>query len=283
MDLGALTVVTLEDGWIRRERAEFVDLLRNLGENDWDRPTECPAWTVKQVALHVLGDDLSLLSRQRDDAPQGLVLFAEDHPGEDFRQLLDGFNEQWVTASTFLSTGLLITLLELTGDWTATYYETMDLDSLGEPVGFFGSSEPSPYWQIAGRELVERWVHQHQIRRAVDVPALDDDALAAVATVFVTSIAMRLEDLGIGDGAHIGIDISGAASWTLTWRAATSSWELTEAQTGGHVALVSLARATAVRLFSRGPVSAETADVMTMSGDGDVGTAALVGMGKLFT
>jgi hypothetical protein len=35
------------------------------------------------------GADLSLLSRQRDEAVNGLVLFAEDHAGPDFRQLLD--------------------------------------------------------------------------------------------------------------------------------------------------------------------------------------------------
>lgn len=283
MDPSALIVATLDDGWLRRERTDFVDLLRDLHEEDWGKPTECPAWTVKQVALHVLGDDLSLLSRQRDDAPQGLILYAEDHPGEDFRQLLDGFNEQWVTASTFISTDLLTTLLELTGDWTATYYETVDLQSLGEPVGFFGSTDPSPYWQIAGREFVERWVHHQQIRRAIDAPALGHDALAAISTVFVTSIAMRLEDLGIDDGAHIGIDVPGVASWTLTWRAATTSWDLTTGHTSQPVAIVSFQPATAQRLFSRGPVSAETADVITTSGDGDVGTAALVGIGKLFT
>ena len=57
------------------ERAAFVDLLDALAPAQWDLPTECPAWTVKGVALHVLGDDLSLLSRQRDastDKPDDL-------------------------------------------------------------------------------------------------------------------------------------------------------------------------------------------------------------------
>ena len=283
MGQGSFTVEMLERGWLRRERAELVGLLRDLGEADWARPTECPAWTVKQVALHLLGDDLSLLSRQRDAGPQGLILYAEDHPGDDFRQLLDGFNEQWVTASTFISTDLVTTLLELTGEWTATFYETVDLASLGEPVGFFGSTESSPYWQIAGREFVERWVHQHQIRRAVAAPDLGDDALAAVGTVFVTSIAMRLEDLGVQDGARIGITIADVASWTLTWRASTTSWELTPRATGGAEATVEFAAPTAVRLFSRGPVAPEIADVITTSGDGDLGASALVGMGRLFS
>jgi len=93
------------------ERASLLELLRGLSASDWERPTECPAWTVQQVALHILGDDLSLLSRQRDATPkQGLILYAESHPGMTFMELLNGFNEQWVTASTFLSPELLIEL-----------------------------------------------------------------------------------------------------------------------------------------------------------------------------
>ena len=85
------------------ERAALLDLLRGLSTEDWERPTECPEWTVKGLVLHVLGDDLSLLSRQRDASLDGLTLYAIDHPGVTFRALLDGFNEQWVTAASFLS------------------------------------------------------------------------------------------------------------------------------------------------------------------------------------
>ncbi len=282
MDHGPLTIDLLERNCLRRERAQFLELLGSLTAEDWTRQTECPAWTVKQVALHVLGDDISLLSRQRDSAPQGLLLYAEDHPGMDFRQLLDGFNEQWVTAATFISTDLITTLLELTGEWSATFYESIDLSSHGEPVGFFGSTETSPYWQIAGREFVERWVHQQQIRRAVDAPDATDEALAAVGTVFVTSIAMQLGDLGLDDGESIGVEIVGVARWTLTWRGRSVGWELMSGSDDTAKATVEFHGPTAVRLFSRGPVSAETADVITTSGDGDLGMAALVGMGKLF-
>ncbi|MEM7142684.1 MAG: hypothetical protein AAF548_16800 [Actinomycetota bacterium] len=46
-----------------------------------------PAYPVEGIASHILGDDLS---RQRDDAMQGLTLYAETHAGLDFRQLPDG-------------------------------------------------------------------------------------------------------------------------------------------------------------------------------------------------
>src|SRR2546423_3215645 len=104
---------------LEQERAAFVNLLEELSADEWTHSTECPAWTVKGVALHVLGDDLSLLSRQRDAVTPGTILFAARHPGLGFRQILDGFNEQWVEASGYLSPSLVIELLRLTGDWTS--------------------------------------------------------------------------------------------------------------------------------------------------------------------
>jgi hypothetical protein len=80
-------------GMLEAEREAFVDLLVDLDDAEWVRPTECPAWSVHGIALHVLGDDLSLLSRQRDTAPSGLLQYARANPGLGFRALLDGFNE----------------------------------------------------------------------------------------------------------------------------------------------------------------------------------------------
>src|SRR3954466_82630 len=104
------------------ERAVLLELLRGMSADDWDRPTECPAWTVKGIALHILGDDLSLLSRQRDAATDGITLYAAHHPGMELRAMLDAFNEQWVTAAEFLSVSQLVELLALVGAWSDTFY-----------------------------------------------------------------------------------------------------------------------------------------------------------------
>src|SRR4029077_7616254 len=104
------------------ERQALLDLLRGLPPEAWDRPTERPAWNVKGLALHTLGDDLSLLSRQRDVSTNGLLLFAETHPGGSFRRLLDGFNEQWVTAASFFSPRMILDLLALVGTWIEDFY-----------------------------------------------------------------------------------------------------------------------------------------------------------------
>jgi uncharacterized protein (TIGR03083 family) len=155
------------------ERSALVELLIGLGPEDWARPTECPAYSVKGVATHLLGDDLSLLSRQRDQAIDGTTLLAADLPGADFPTLLDTFNDRWVSAAAFLSGELLIELLRLTGQWTGAYYRAVDPAAPSEPVEFFGAhGSNSPFWQAIGREYLERWVHHSQIRRALNLGSL---------------------------------------------------------------------------------------------------------------
>ncbi len=172
------------------ERGALVELLRGFVAEEWDRPTECPAYPVKGIAAHILGDDLSLLSRQRDGAVQGLILVAEKMPGADFRGLLNAFNDQWVEAARFLSGPMLIELLEWSGEWSSAYYGHVDPMLPGEPVLLFGPppGEGSPFWQAIAREYLERWTHQSQIRRAVGLSSLDDQPFLEVGTRIVAGV-----------------------------------------------------------------------------------------------
>ena len=265
-------------GWLRTERDALLDLLGSLGPDEWQVPTECPAWTVQGLVLHVLGDDLSLLARQRDQATNSLLLYAEDHPGLDLRALLDGFNEQWVTAATFLSPALVVELLRLTGEWSAAFYEAVDLDGPSEPVGFFGATGPSPYRQVIGRELVERWVHQHQLRRAVGRPDLGVELLAVVGGVFVSGLAARLGDIGVPEGGRVAVQVPGVAAWTIT--RTDRGWDPIAGGDGAVAALV-LATDAATPVLSRMPGAAGAGAVST-SGDPVVGDALLVATAEIF-
>lgn len=188
--IDAATISTVLDVYLP-ERTRLIELLGTLDSDQWAAPTECPAYSVKGVASHVLGDDLSLLSRQRDGAVQGLVLMAERMPGAAFRALLDGFNDQWVEAARFLSPGLLLELLDLTGRWTHRYYSDIDPMSAGEPVQLFGVAfgDTSPFWHAIAREYLERWTHHSQIRRALGLGSLADSPFLDVGHQVVATVA----------------------------------------------------------------------------------------------
>ncbi len=173
------------------ERARLIELLAGLDDAQWAMPTECPAYSVKGIASHILGDDLSLLSRQRDSAVQGLVLMAERMPGADFRSLLDGFNDQWVEAVRFLSPSLMLQLLDLAGQWTHRYYCDVDPNAPGEPVPLFGVAfgDTSPFWHAIAREYLERWAHHSQIRRALELGSLADAPFLEVGHAIIATVA----------------------------------------------------------------------------------------------
>jgi hypothetical protein len=234
---------------------------------------------VKGIALHVLGDDLSLLSRQRDEATNGLITLAQDHPGLGFRQLLDGFNEQWVDAATFLSEALVMELLRLTGEWTAAYYSGVGAEALGEPVGFFGARGPSPYWQISGREFMERWIHQHQVRRATGLPELGGPFLDAAAAVGARSLAANLPDLGASPGASLGLSIPGVGSWTLERQ--EQGWALFEGLSGQQTAELTVDPALATAVLSRGLTPSGAERALATSGDDALARPALAEMAKM--
>jgi uncharacterized protein (TIGR03083 family) len=249
------------------ERAALVELLLGLDPDEWDAPTECPAWSVHGIALHVLGDDLSLLSRQRDDAVQGLVLYGEEHPGLGFRALLDGFNEQWVHATRFLSHELTVELLRCSGDWTAAFYGSVDLSAPGEPVGFFAATGASPYWQVIAREFVERWVHQQQIRRALRRPDLGRELLVAAVDVVLQALATHLPGFGAPAGTTVALSVTGVGRWAL--RREPDAWV-----PGGGDALVAdadvelaLDPTQAIAVLSRGLHRTEAAAAFTTTGN----------------
>lgn len=230
---------------LRPERTALLELLESLGVDDWTRPTECSAYTVKGIATHLLGDDLSLLSRQRDAAENGLMQMAHELPGADFRTLLDAFNDRWVAGARFLSNELVTELLRLTGEWTASYYRTVDPDAPGEPVGFFGATGPnSPFWHAIAREFMERWVHHSQIRRALGLGSLADPPFLSVGIEVAAAAA----------GVEPGIPSGYVGSWSLgpvvLGPAQQAADVLTRAHTAEEVRSLASGPAAAVELLA---------------------------------
>jgi uncharacterized protein (TIGR03083 family) len=260
------------------ERAALVDLLAGLAPADWDRPTECPAWTVRGIALHVLGDDLSLLSRQRD-AEVPSLLTESSLPGWEGEptNVLDRFNERWVHAATFLAPALIVDLLERTGVWTHDWYTTVDPDARGEIVMLFGP-EPAPYRSIAAREYVERWVHHLQIRRALGLdagvlgaPPLDRRAYDVVMRAIAQLVALVVTDVESTIVYELGAD-----GWTFVHDEAhdtSHGWAPRPGRVDDPTVTLTVAPAICATLVSRGLNRRDAVAAFAVTGDADLGAA----------
>jgi hypothetical protein len=90
-------------------RLHLLQILTVLTAEEWNRPTTCEGWSVKDVALHILGDDIGLLSRQRDG-------FRSKSSISDWNECrhVNEQNDLWLRATRRMSTQILCAQLEIT-------------------------------------------------------------------------------------------------------------------------------------------------------------------------
>jgi len=115
---------------LRTEREELLELVASLSQEEWLMPTPATRWCVRDVALHLLDDDLGWLSRGRDADMASLIPMGGDY--RRFVQALDDKNQRWVDAASGLSRRVVGNLLAWSGAEVARYYDTLDL---AEPAG----------------------------------------------------------------------------------------------------------------------------------------------------
>src|SRR5260370_39365744 len=112
-------------------RTQLLKLLADLSEDDWARPTAALRWSVKDLAAHLLGGDIGILSRKRDEfRPPGTLIGAYS----ELVDLVNRLNEEWVLAARRMSPRLLRELLAFTGQEVEAYFSSLDPEAIGEPI-----------------------------------------------------------------------------------------------------------------------------------------------------
>lgn len=230
------------------ERDRLLDLLQDLDEEGWQCPSLCPGWSVLDLVSHLLGNDLGLLSRRRDDytgttSPAGLS------EGE-FIDWLDALQMEWVRAARQISPRLVVELLEWTGPRIVEVLGGEDLDERVARVSWAGT-EAAPRWLDQLRELSEYWIHRQQLREAVRRPVdLDPMLLRPILQGLRWAFPYRLTQAGVElDGAiQISVGEPIDEQWILI--AADGVWGFS-GSSHHHVATnVSLTGDTAWRLLT---------------------------------
>lgn len=250
-------------------RGHLLDLLATLADEDWDRPTACAGWLVKDVALHLLGGDISNISRRRD----GFQSPGFAAPGVDLSQwanqveAINRWNDEWVRVARRMSTPLLRELLDGAGEALEAYFRTLDPMVMGGPVSWAGPA-PAPVWLDIAREYTERWLHQQHIRDAVGRPGLRERRyLAPVLATFVHALPEALREVAAPEGTCLRLIITGAAgdAWVAT--RAADGWALGKDSAAEAEATVALDEETAWRLFTKGMSRAEAERRADLTGD----------------
>jgi uncharacterized protein (TIGR03083 family) len=257
------------------ERGQLLKLFAELEAEEWEKPTICPGWSVKDIGLHLLGDDIGYLSRARDQFSNPFFRNKDLHEWKSLVKNINEANELWVRATTRLSSKLLADLLELTGNQFHAYVQSLDPMATGSVVSWAGP-DPAPVWLDTAREYTERWVHQQQIRDAVKKPGLKEKRFFhPVLDTFARALPYAYQDIAVADATVLKFVVTGEAGdvWYLVGEA--NRWSLLLDVELPPVTVVTMDQETCWRLFTKGTNKEQASARIAIEGDQPLGEKLL--------
>lgn len=243
---------------------ELLALLHSLDDEQWQQPTACAGWSVHDVALHLLGGDVGILSRHRDGYRPGEERIES---WEELVAFINRHNAIWVEATRRISPRLLVDLLAFTGPQVAETFQAWDPNAMGGAVSWAGEA-PAPVWLDLAREYTERWLHQQHIREVVGAPLLEQPRyLAPVLAAFVHALPVAYRETLAAAGTLVGLTIPGAAGGAWTLRREDGGWQLLKGSASEPASAIVLPADVAWRLFTRGLAAGAARAGATVTGD----------------
>jgi uncharacterized protein (TIGR03083 family) len=248
--------------------AKLIDLLRSLTAGEWSTSTVAPAWTVKDVAAHLLDTQQRLVSRLRGELPPTPVIGSD----ADLVLFVNRLNAAGVARYGRLEPEELIAQLEDGLPLYAAHHQSLDpLAEAPYAVSWAGEAR-SANWFHTARELTERWHHQQQIRLAVGRPGIMTRELYhPVLDCFMRALPFAYRDQRREPGTVARFTVEGecGGSWYLSRDA--GGWDLIPAPTRDAVSQTRIPQEIAWRIFTKGIARDAAAPQVRVSGDADLG------------
>lgn len=252
----------------------LLELLTSLTAEEWNAQTVAKLWKVKDVAAHLLDGNIRGLSISRDG------YFGEKATNiqryEDLVAFLNHLNMSWTNATKRISPQLLISLLEITGQQYSQHLAALKpFDDAVFSVAWAGQ-ETSPNWFHIAREYTEKFLHQQQIRDAVNKPGIMTKEffypfLDTLMYAFPHTFRNITADTGTIVSLIVTTEIGG--QWNITRN--ENSWVLTTTISNEPAATVSIDPSTAWKLFSKSIRPGEILEQVEITGDKQLGYQAL--------
>ncbi len=208
-----------------------VDLADGLVPDEWDRPTACPGWSVKDNVSHVIGVESMLLGRP---TPEDTLPEAVPHVRNDFGRV----NEVWIESYRVHAPAEVLT--DLRSVLTERREALAGMDQAVFDQDSFTPAGPDTYGRFMQTRVMDIWIHDQDIREAVGRPghleglapsvALDEVALllgyvigkragapagSSVRLELTGPMARRI-DVDVTDRARVVGSLTGEPTATLT-------------------------------------------------------------------
>lgn len=152
------------EAWEQSARS-IIGLGDSLSEDDWERPSRCPGWSVKDIFSHTIGLERLLLGEPLPAHDPG----PKDWVKNDLGKMVE------VDVDLRRSHSPADVLEELREVIDARHAALQRADG-SEPILFLGKTVPQ--MDTFPRRIIDLWMHEQDVRAAVDKPGGLDTASA---------------------------------------------------------------------------------------------------------
>jgi uncharacterized protein (TIGR03083 family) len=252
-------------------REELLRVLESLSDEQWQAPTACEGWSVKDVAQHIFADDCGYLSRHRDK--EGITFVTNSW--DELIGLINQQNETWVKATRRLSRRLLLQFLRITGEEMAEFILTQELEAHGGAVSWAGKAVTVAGLQIA-REYTEYWMHHQHVYEGAGIESLKSRRyLHPALSTFVYALPRTYQDSAAPENTLVRFEVTGESAdcWDIIKEA--DSWVLYANSDLIPTATVSMDEDSAWRMFTKGIKLDDLRQKTQISGEQELGSVLL--------
>lgn len=192
---------------LRHEWRSLDELCSALGDEQWNADTDCPGWTVKDQISHINGIESLLLGRPPPAHSVESAAHVKNPLGERNEIEVD-YRRSWSPEE------VLGEFREITSARLSQYEAMTDEDFEAEtwtPVG------QGTVGTFLGTRIVDTWVHEQDVRRAVGIPGhLDGDVPQHVFDMMLRGIPKVVgKNAGAPDGSVSVFQVSGVERGTF--------------------------------------------------------------------
>ena len=252
---------------------KLMHLLRSLTSEEWQQQTMAKLWKVKDVVAHLLDGNIRSLSILRDHYSGEQVSI---NSYEELVFFLNNLNADWVKAMKRVSPAMLIALHQVTGKMYCAYNASLDpFAEAGFAVAWSGEKK-SKNWMHIAREYTEKWLHQQQIREAVNKPALmTRELFYPFIDTFMLALPYTYRDTKAAEGTVVGVTISSSIGGNWYIKMNKGQWNLTKEKEQAPHAEIIIDPCVAWKLFSKSIRPEEVKNKVVIKGNQQLGEIAL--------
>jgi hypothetical protein len=244
----------------------LIELLHSLTDDEWNTQTVAKLWKVKDVASHLLDGNLRNLSISRDG------FFGEKAENinsyQDLVAFLNNLNVTWTNATKRISPKMLTFLLEVTGQQYAQHLNSLDPFANAVFSVAWAGQETSPNWFHIAREYTEKFLHQQQIRDAINKPGImTKEFFHPFIDTLMFAFPFTFREVQASKGTVVTLIITGdiGGQWNIT--KTESGWTLNKEAQNKSDATVKIDPNTAWKLFSKSWKPEQVIDKVEILGD----------------